>query len=102
MSHLDEEKQVLIARIKRIRDALRGLGMVDCNGKRRRAFHGEETAPAGTSAQWRASICALFPPAYIPNAVGGSGLRCLDPGAGLRDTLRLQCPLDMFTQVKMR
>ena len=64
------------------KDALRGLGMGDGDGKRtHRAFHGEETAPAGAEAQWSASLRALCSPAYLPHAAWGSGLRCLDSGA---------------------
>jgi hypothetical protein len=33
-----------------------------------RAFHGEETAPAGAEAQWSASLRALRSLAYLPHA----------------------------------
>src|SRR5437762_2393233 len=55
--------------------------MGDCNGKRtHRAFHGEETTPAGAKAQWSASLRALCPPAYLPDATWWSGMRCMDFG----------------------
>jgi hypothetical protein len=64
------------------KDAVRGLGMVGCNGERtHRAFHGEETAPAGTEAEWSAPLRALCSPAYLPHPAWGSGLRCLDSGS---------------------
>ena len=66
-------------------DALRGLGMGDGDGKRtHRAFHSEETAPAGAEAQWSASLRALRSPAYVPHAAWGSGLRRLDAGTDRR------------------